>query len=55
MIRRTRRDKEEGKDIRLTPEQVDALTARANELLDELHDVLGDMAERLATLSAGSE
>lgn len=31
------------------PEEVDALTKRANELLDELHDVMGEMATRLRT------
>lgn len=42
-------------EFRPTPEQVEELTQRASRLLDELHDVLGEMAERLTTLSAGGK
>lgn len=31
------------------PEEVEALTQRANELLDELHDVMREMSARLVT------
>jgi len=31
------------------PDEVDALTARASHLLDELHEVMAEMATRLRT------
>lgn len=31
------------------PDEVDALTARANSLLDELHEVMAEMTTRLRT------
>lgn len=40
---------------RLTAAEVDALTARADQLLDELHSVTREMSERLATLTAGAD
>jgi hypothetical protein len=45
----TKRQKGEGhREYRA--EEVDALTARANTLLDELHEVMGEMTERLRIL-----
>lgn len=37
-----------------TPEQVAALTTHAEELLDELQDVMGQLADRLQTLGRGT-
>ena len=36
-------------------DEVDALTVRANELLDELHDVMGEMAQRLHDFLGGEQ
>ena len=46
--RRARRDESEPE---YTPEEVDQLTARPEELLGQLHEVLGEMADRLQSLS----
>ncbi len=40
---------------RFTPQEVDQLTHRAAELLDQLRDVLGEMTERLEALSEGDK
>jgi hypothetical protein len=32
------------------PEEVEVLTKRANDLLDELHSVMGEMSDRLRTV-----
>lgn len=37
------------------PEEVEALTKRANELLDELHEVMGEMSARLVRFLGESE
>lgn len=37
------------------PEEVEALTKRANDLLDELHTVMGEMTERLRVVVLGEE
>jgi len=37
-----------------TPEEVDALTLRASELLEQLHEVMAEMSARLRTF-AGEE
>lgn len=38
-----------------TAEDVEHLTSRADQLLDQLHEVLGEMADRLVVLSKGSD
>lgn len=45
----------DGESPDYTPEQVDTLTTRATVLLDELHDVLGEMSRRLHALREDEE
>lgn len=49
MRRRHRKPAVNGAPREYKPEEVEALTKRANELLDELHDVMGEMSTRLRT------
>ena len=54
----TRRGRRRGGDDRVpeyTPEEVEKLTQRADDLLRQLHDVLGEMAEHLATVAKGGD
>ena len=37
------------------PEEVDALTQRASELLDQLHEVMAEMSARLRTFSGDED
>lgn len=37
------------------PDEVEALTQRANDLLDELHEVMGEMSQRLQVVFGGEE
>jgi hypothetical protein len=55
MAIRRRREKEKAGGNRLTPEEIDDLTERAGDLLDELHSVLGEMSDRLIELAAGEK
>lgn len=53
-MKRDRRRGDEGPPREYRPEEVDALTVRANKLLDELHTVLDEMSQRLRVI-AGDE
>lgn len=54
MNRRRPRENPSGDEFHPTPEEVDELTERATALLDELHEVLGEMSEHLQALVTGS-
>lgn len=50
-----RRNDANGGPPEYDPEEVEALTKRANELLDELHTVMGEMSDRLRVVILGEE
>jgi hypothetical protein len=55
--RRSRKDKADdaGQVPEFTPEEVDRLTKRADELLAQLHDVLGEMTAHLESVATGGD
>lgn len=45
------RPADDGRVPEYTPEQVEALTSHAEDLLDELHEVMSQLADRLQVLA----
>lgn len=52
---RRRKDADDDRVPEFTPEEVERLTKRADELLRQLHEVLGEMSEHLESVASGGD